>query len=241
MAAVLLLVAVVTSALGLYVSRVYAEAKRDDIRNAELPTDQRMTLASIHELGKSTATLLYERATSQENNQQLESIHPLKQNLSTETDAWRHDTRSAFRPDIAVAALDAFVARDRQATILHQSGDLSICAASSSESCREREAAIVSCPGLNALLGQCFSEGKDPKWRVIAAAGSAFLVAAAPIKESRQEQDQSPAVGVAAVAMELNDDWINARNEPAAGRAAAGRGQAAAIVPVKQIVFAAAA
>jgi class 3 adenylate cyclase/HAMP domain-containing protein len=203
---VLVLISLVTSLLGAYVSGVYEDTERRRIREQVLPGEWKDVSREVQERGTHECDGLKSNVVSTGLLNQTGGSRAIKQGLETFARDWRHE-RSA---DVAVAALDPFVAEDRQANVLHKGEHLSLCALDTCERIDEpRKKALLACPNLNGLLGECFA-ANQPRWRVIQSAGSVFLVSATPFYETNQEQATAEPLGVAAVATELSNDWVKA-------------------------------
>ena len=205
--AVLLLVALVTGGLGVYVSDLYREAERKRIR-IDLERDARSLNLELAAASTGISATLEAMSFSKELLILFDSDSiNLKDNLSTACTEWRKATDSSF----ALAAVETFTATDRKAAELAKHDDITVVALEGAAPLSpETSKALLQDHGLYDLMRRCFAQtnekGKpaDSLAAVLAISGRVYLAVASPLYEGLQEYS---IIGVGAVLVELSSEW----------------------------------
>jgi class 3 adenylate cyclase len=198
--AVLAIVVAVTGGLVLHVSRLYEEAERRRIE-ADLEADARRLQDLLEAARQVTEAKLRPSLTGSAYIRLVRDVPEIKAGFSTYTRDWNEHVGT----DVAVAALDDFVARDRKADILGRTKTLALCGfhsrASMGDTAREE---ILGSPGLQALLDASYAAGES-RLAVVGCGPSVYYAVAAPFSEEIQEWVP---IGVALLLVRLDDGWI---------------------------------
>ena len=227
--AVLLLVALVTGSLGVYVSELYRDAEIKRIRrdlerdarslNLELATASVVTKAALENSARSSELV---RLFTDPNIE-------LKDNLDSPAGEWRQAVNAGY----ALAAVDTFVADERRASVLKRRPDLAIVSfvrRPSTEANKEKRDAVLESDSLYSLMRRCFEQpGEKGKPKaslssVMALGSAVYLVVVSPLYDGLQEFS---VIGVGAVFIELSSQWVRAN-----------RSRSEEENPIQQVVFA---
>lgn len=223
--AALALVALVTGSLTLYVGRLYEESERRRIEEDLARDAARLDEAIRHSLEK-TRFALRPALVSQELVQLL-GTGAVKEGF----DYFAREWCLLAAADVAVVALDGFVARERQARILGETENLAVCGLHVSDRLkaalgpRAPGAGLLAHPRLGEFLERAFA-GKGEGTVLLSWGGIAYYGQAIPFKDRVQEGEKA---GVAAVLVALTDDWIGGQRHRSAARQRN---------PVRQVIFA---
>ncbi|MCC7509129.1 MAG: adenylate/guanylate cyclase domain-containing protein [Planctomycetes bacterium] len=229
--AVVLLVAVLTGALVVTSGQRFEEDARARI-TSDLRKDAGFLNTQVRAASRISRTALEGSAESSELVQLLTNpdIATLGDNLLTFARYWREDSES----DIALAALDAFVADDKGAKMIAPAGkDLSIVAVSARDQFSGADRLLAD-PELIAFVDGFYheyldlKEGKVDQYSqaaVLPVAGAVFLVVQTYLFESIQDRS---VVGIGVTLTEISSRWIRG-NLPSAGEEDAN--------PVHKLVF----
>ena len=200
--AVLAVVVAVTGGLVLYVSRLYEEAERRRIET-DLEADARRLEDVLESARQITEAKLRPSLTGSAYIRLVRDVPEIKAGFSTHTREWNEHLGT----DVAVAALDDFVARDRKADILGRTGTLALCGYHARAADAKAREQILGSVSLHALLEASYAAGES-RLAVVGCGGAAYYAVAAPFSEEIQEWVP---IGVALLLVRLDDAWI-ARN-----------------------------
>ncbi|CAG1772850.1 partial Adenylate cyclase 2, partial [uncultured bacterium] len=215
--AVLLLVALVTGGLGVYVSDLYRDAERKRIR-LDLERDAHALNMELASASVVTCAALESSAVSKELKVLFDKSEvDLKDNLVAYANEWR----AGANADYALAAVDTFVAGERKATELAKHDDITVVAlVGKGAVAPEIRKDLLDDAGLYDLMRRCFSqpgvEGK-PKASlagVLAVGSRVFLAVASPLYEGLQDYS---VIGVGAVMIELSSTWARKNRDRSGG------------------------
>lgn len=218
--AVVVLVAFLTGFLVVSSSNLFEQDARNRIRQ-ELRKDKQILSDRIRTASRISRTGMKASATSSEMVQLFNEsrLDTLDENLLPFAREWRRDAEG----DIAIAAIDSYVADDKGARRIGRAGeDLAFVAlvGESDPAARER---ILNDPELTGFLSRFYeqsysdSPGELPAYReaVLPVAGRVYLVVQHYLWESVQER---LAVGVGVVMTELSREWLERTARDAGGR-----------------------
>jgi class 3 adenylate cyclase/HAMP domain-containing protein len=206
--AVLLLVALVTGGLGVYVSDLYRDAEIRRIR-IDLSRDARSLNLELGNVSLVARTALENSARSTQMANLLSDSNLGKgQTFETPAGEWL----AAVNADYALAAVDSFVAEERHTNVLKKHPDLSVVALiAKGKGDEKRKAALLESEPLYHLIQKCFEQSgatgkpKATFTTVIAAGDAVFLVVVSPLYDSLQEFSIA---GVGVVFIELSSAWV---------------------------------
>ncbi len=216
---VVVLVALLTGVLMLRSGHSFEREARARIAR-ELGKDARFLNAQVKLAARNTRTALEGSAESSELVQLFSSGEVLGQNFLTFANEWRQDSEA----DVALAALDAFVAEDKGATLVGPAGKDMQVVAVATRSGGDAPASLLADPELIDFMDRFYqaylAEGKPralSQAAVLPVAGAVYLVVQSYLFESIQSR---LVVGVGVVLTQINAEWI-AGNLPNEGVEAA--------------------
>jgi class 3 adenylate cyclase len=209
--AVVLLIALLTAALAFSSGRYFEADVRARIQR-DLEKDAAFLNAQVSSAARTTRTALEGSANSRELVELFTNpeYRILGGNLAAFADEWLADSEA----DIAIAALDSFLAEEREAAIRAELNEyLSVTAvASANGHTPEQEAALLKDPELQRFITTFYeplfaAEPDTPlsASAVLPVAGSVYLVVQTGLFESIQER---MAVGIGVVLIELSREWL---------------------------------
>lgn len=208
--AVVLLVALLTGALAYSSGDRFEQDARARI-SGDLRKDSAFLNAQLRSTARASSTALEGSAESSELSQMFKTagITAIADNLATFADDWREDSNC----DYALAALDAYLAQDREAKVIAPAGkDLSFVAVSAREGLTHDK--VLSDPELLSFINtfyQAYLDLKEGKLErlsraaVLPVADSVYLVVQTYLFESIQDR---AAVGIGVTLTEISHDWI---------------------------------
>lgn len=230
--AALALVALVTGGLTLYVGRLYEDSERRRIEEDLARDAARLDEAVRHSLDK-TRYALRPVLVSQELTHLL-GTGSIKEGLDYFAKEWC----LLASADVAVVAVDGFVAKERQARVLGETGSLAVCGLHVSDRLKAAlgprapaAAKLLAHPRLGEALERAFA-GRSEGTFLLSVGDVAFYGQALPFNDRVQEGEK---VGVAVVLVALTDGWIRDQRQRSFGPS--GRGAARQRNPVQQVIF----
>jgi adenylate cyclase len=209
--AVVLLVALLTGVLMLRSGDSFEQEARARIAG-ELAKDARFLNAQVKLAARNTRTALEGSAESSELVQLFSSAEiaelGLGQNLLHYAGEWRQDSDA----DVALAALDAFVAEDKRAQLIAPAGKDMHIVATATRTGAAPDKSLLADPELIGFMDRFYrvylTAGKPQSLSqaaVLPVAGSVYLVVQSYLFESLQSR---LVVGIGVVLTEINTQWI---------------------------------
>ena len=239
--AVVLLVGMLTGGMAWRAGQLYEQSERKRIRH-DLRRDARWLNRAIQLQADTERSRLAGEARSAEFVELLSRVKHFGQALNHYVRMWRATTGA----EIALAAMEKFIAKERNAKVIDKWDELWLIGlAASPELPRDDYRAAATDPGIREFLERFFaeaiaSEDKDPERSralVLPAAGSVYLVVGFLLYESLATSAAADVVGVGAVLIRLDEAWLTQHLSLPGAEVDQGQASGPGENPIYKIIF----